>query len=106
MRSADCRADTYFLEMGKIASGIRVGTRDDVHGDNLADPGRSGSTGVDSGLAGGDVAPDQGGDQTAADPFKPDQFHPRGFGHGIGGLDQRGHSLGFDYSQCVHDDSP
>ena len=49
-------------------------------------------------LLGRDIAPHDGRDITGPDLFPPDQRDLRCFHHGIGGLDHRDESLGFDHA--------
>ncbi len=82
-----------------------MGSGDDLHADDLANPAGRGGPGVDRRLHGRHVADDERRDQAAADLVPAGKFDVRRLEHRIGRFDQRDKPFRFDHSECFVDRS-
>src|SRR5262249_11154307 len=85
---------------------VEVRAGEDVRGDDLPDPPGACLAGVDRGLHGRHVAPDDRGDVAAARLLVPDELDLGGLDHGVGRLDHRRERARFNHSQCIGHHSP
>src|SRR6185312_4106942 len=79
---------------------VRVGSGDDVDGDDFTDAARGLCAGVNRGTDSGDVAPKGDRDQAAADLVLLDELHVRRLEGRVAGFDGCDDSLGFDQTDC------